>query len=118
MCVYDVALLDRYTVTGGEMRKNIETCIANVSGDFRQEDIMDRWGAVLADVDKKAFRAVRVSVHCASGTYIRSLAHELGKRLGTDAVLTRLVRTRVGMFGENDSISLDGSETQIARCRS
>lgn len=41
---------------------------------------------------------VRFTVEVSSGTYIRSLAHDLGKKLGCGAVLTKLRRTRVGDF--------------------
>ena len=37
-------------------------------------------------------------VHCSKGTYIRSLAHDIGQALGSGAHLTGLVRTRVGEF--------------------
>jgi tRNA pseudouridine55 synthase len=37
-------------------------------------------------------------VHCSTGTYIRSLAHDLGAALGCGAHLTALRRTRAGMF--------------------
>lgn len=40
----------------------------------------------------------RVRVHCSTGTYIRSLAHDLGVALGCGAHLTALRRTRAGMF--------------------
>jgi tRNA pseudouridine55 synthase len=40
----------------------------------------------------------RVRVHCSTGTYIRSLAHDLGAALGCGAHLTALRRTRAGMF--------------------
>jgi tRNA pseudouridine55 synthase len=39
-----------------------------------------------------------VSVHCSAGTYIRSLAHDLGRRQGCGAFLSRLRRTRAGIF--------------------
>ncbi len=42
-----------------------------------------------------------------SGTYIRSLAHEAGRWLGTGAYLSSLVRTRVGAFHVDDSVDLD-----------
>lgn len=41
---------------------------------------------------------VEIEVSCSKGTYIRSLVHDLGKQLGSGAMLTELVRTRVGMF--------------------
>jgi tRNA pseudouridine55 synthase len=40
----------------------------------------------------------RFSVECGSGTYIRSLAHDLGKLQGTGAHLAEIVRTAVGEF--------------------
>lgn len=41
---------------------------------------------------------VRFKVTVSSGTYIRSLAHDLGQKLGCGAILTGLRRTRVGEF--------------------
>jgi tRNA pseudouridine55 synthase len=42
---------------------------------------------------------VEIDVECSKGTYIRSLAHDLGRELGCGAHLAELVRTRVGPFG-------------------
>jgi tRNA pseudouridine55 synthase len=42
--------------------------------------------------------SVSIEVSCSSGTYIRSLAHDLGQRLGCGGLLTSLRRTRVGSF--------------------
>ena len=47
---------------------------------------------------------------CASGTYARSLAHELGQRLGTGAHLASLRRIQVGGFHLEDAVSLDEIE--------
>ena len=44
------------------------------------------------------FPFVRFKVTVSSGTYIRSLVHDLGQKLGSGAILTRLRRTRVGTF--------------------
>src|SRR5215470_16701167 len=46
-------------------------------------------------------------VVCSPGTYIRSLAHDLGQRLGCGAHLNRLRRTRSGDFDIGHAISLD-----------
>jgi tRNA pseudouridine55 synthase len=46
-------------------------------------------------------------VVCSKGTYIRSLARDLGEALGCGAHLTRLVRLWVGSFGLGDAVSLD-----------
>ena len=42
--------------------------------------------------------AVELEITCSSGTYIRSLAHDLGQRLGCGALLASLRRTRAGDF--------------------
>jgi len=46
-------------------------------------------------------------VRCSSGTYIRSLAHDLGQRLGCGAHLAELVRTAIGEFRLKDSFSVE-----------
>ncbi|UCG25655.1 MAG: tRNA pseudouridine(55) synthase TruB [Chloroflexota bacterium] len=48
-----------------------------------------------------------VGVKCSSGTYIRSLAHDLGQSLGCGAHLADLRRTEVGSFTLDDAIALD-----------
>lgn len=47
-----------------------------------------------------------VDVYCSSGTYVRSLAHDLGKALGTGAHLVGLRRTRSGRFTLRDAVPL------------
>jgi tRNA pseudouridine55 synthase len=46
-------------------------------------------------------------VACTKGTYIRSMAHELGQKVGCGAHLVELRRTLSGKFKVNDAISLD-----------
>jgi tRNA pseudouridine55 synthase len=48
-----------------------------------------------------------LDVVCAKGTYIRSLAHDLGARLGPGAHLAGLMRTRSGPFTIEQAISLE-----------
>ncbi len=49
---------------------------------------------------------VAVEVECGKGTYIRSLAHDLGQILGCGASLKSLVRQRYGPFDIEDAISM------------
>jgi tRNA pseudouridine55 synthase len=49
----------------------------------------------------------RFRVVCSPGTYVRSLAHDLGQRLGCGAHLTALRRTRSGDFLMDTAVSLD-----------
>jgi len=52
------------------------------------------------------FQVVHVRFDVASGTYIRSLAEELGRRLGVPATLAGLRRTRIGEFRVEDAETL------------
>ncbi len=47
-----------------------------------------------------------LEIECSQGTYIRSLAHDLGQALGCGAHLKSLVRTRCGIFDIKDAVSL------------
>ncbi len=49
---------------------------------------------------------VTIEVVCGKGTYIRSLAHDLGQALGCGANLKSLVRLRYGVFDIGDAVSL------------
>lgn len=53
-----------------------------------------------------------IEVDCSAGTYLRSLAHDLGKALGTGAHLWDLVRLRSGPFRMEQAIPLDALETE------
>jgi tRNA pseudouridine55 synthase len=53
---------------------------------------------------------VRLQVTCSAGFYLRSLAHDLGERLGTGAHLIGLRRTRSGDFTLGDCVALDAVE--------
>ena len=53
---------------------------------------------------------IRLSVTCSKGTYIRSLGHDLGLKLGCGAYLIKLRRTRSGNFQIDQSLSLSEIE--------
>ena len=49
---------------------------------------------------------VRMSVHCSKGTYIRTLCHDVGQRLGCGGCMDKLLRTKVGVFELADTLKL------------
>ena len=51
-------------------------------------------------------------VHCSSGTYVRSLAHGIGKTLSCGAYLRKLRRIRCGCFHLSEALPLEGIESQ------
>jgi len=57
------------------------------------------------DADHAVFEA-----ECGKGTYVRAIARDLGRMLGSLGHVCELRRTRVGSFGENSAIALDDVE--------
>ena len=54
-----------------------------------------------------SFETLEIEVTCSAGTYIRSLAHDLGQTLGCGAVLASLRRTQAGSFGIDQAHTLE-----------
>ena len=50
------------------------------------------------------YPVLQLRIACSKGTYIRSIAYDLGKRLGCGAHLTNLKRSRSGLFNLNQCI--------------
>ena len=48
---------------------------------------------------------VEFEVHCSAGTYIRTLCHDVGQRLGCGAHMSGLIRKQVGVFTQESSIT-------------
>lgn len=51
--------------------------------------------------------ALRIRVACSAGTYIRTLAEDIGREVGVGAHLAELRRTRAGKFDLSQSVTLD-----------
>lgn len=77
--------------------------IKNVTGDFRQEKIIKRWKKIFSNQSTELLIA-EINIDCESGFYVRSLAHEIGKKLSSGALLFSLTRARVGRWNIEESI--------------
>jgi tRNA pseudouridine55 synthase len=70
---------------------------------------------VIKQLHVRAFRPgikpeVDIFLECSKGTYVRSLAEDLGNSLGCGAFVSALRRTRAGSFGIGDSVALSTLE--------
>jgi tRNA pseudouridine55 synthase len=68
------------------------------------------------EVEEVAGMRVRLRIVCGKGTYVRSLAADLGAALGCGGAVERLARTRVGPFTLADAVSWESlaSEPSVA----
>lgn len=73
---------------------------------------------VLEKLDKNLFK---LQISCSSGTYIRSIARDMGGKLSTYGIMQSILRTRCGIFNIKDSFTLDefkNGEFKILSCDS
>ena len=56
---------------------------------------------------------LKIKVNCSKGTYIRSLANDIGKRLNSGAYLSGLIRTKIGDFDIENAIKIDDFKNQL-----
>lgn len=59
--------------------------------------------------------SIEMEVHCSKGTYVRSLAEEIGRRLGTVAHLEELRRLECGIYRLNESCTVEALEAEPER---
>jgi tRNA pseudouridine55 synthase len=71
--------------------------------------LIEDYGPAL-NANEDGTRDFGMLVRCSSGTYVRTLAHDIGERLGFGAHLVKLRRTEVGHFRIADALTLDEVE--------
>ena len=54
---------------------------------------------------------VKLRVVCSKGTYIRTLCHDIGEKLGCGGAMESLMRSRVGIFGIENALTLEQIES-------
>lgn len=71
---------------------------------------------VIENIELKAFdeenQQAQILIKCSKGTYIRSIANDLGQNLGCGGYLVKLIRTQAGSFRVENSVQLDGIEVE------
>jgi len=96
--IKSIELLGEKNILKSDLEHFIKDSIALVSGDFRQEEILELWGKELENSRQTEFKIISIKVSCTSGTYMRSLANEIGIKMGIPALALNIRRNRVGAY--------------------
>lgn len=99
--IYSLSYVNSYQLTLGQLRRQIKQRISLVTGDFRQDIIIDAWDRSLAESNVTQLWIHQLHLHCSSGTYVRSLVEAIGRLAGTQAMAYSIRRTHIGMYGLN-----------------
>ena len=92
------------------LRKTCRICESKDLKPFLEFGEMPLAGGFIKKEENQVFFEVR----CSAGTYIRTLSHDIGKKLGCYAHMVRLTRTKVGLFGLGCALTLEELEASYA----
>jgi len=81
-----------------ELQKEILRRIRLVHGDFRQDEIIEKWNEVFDNSNQKEYTIFSCTTECSSGTYIRQLVADISGKIGVPLVTYSIKRTRVGNY--------------------
>ena len=103
--IYSIELLKTFEISGEEIFRKITERIGKVKGDFRQKEILDSWReglegkGRLKEAPTGHLRPImQIRVNCSSGTYMRSLAEAIGRKMGTTSIAWSIKRTLLKSF--------------------
>jgi tRNA pseudouridine(55) synthase len=105
--IYSLRIIKDEEVVCGEIDsavilQKVQKAIQEVKGDFRYSEIAESWKKVLSDEvlgGHKKFTVIKIECSCSSGTYMRVLAEEIGKKIGLFSLAYSIKRTKVGDIG-------------------
>ncbi len=96
--IKSIRLLGQKDISKSKLEKYVKDSINLVQGDFRQVEILKIWRRELPQNKIEKFPIISIKVKCTSGTYMRSLANDIGKKMEVPALALKIKRTRVGKF--------------------
>lgn len=104
--IYGIRIREMRALSSKALKEYVEAFLAKVpsadesskrlGADFRIADVRAAWQGVFADAQERTFGVVTLTVSCASGAYMRSLAERLGSAFGTKALALSIKRTNLG----------------------
>lgn len=97
--IFEIKNVEKSLIKGSELLGLINKRINLVNGDFRQNEILKQWNEKIDT--KKEYPVVSLTAKCSSGTYMRTLANNLGQKLGLPSLALSIKRTQIGDFKLN-----------------
>lgn len=96
--IFSLKKIGRRFLDKDKLQGIIAEKLSYVEGDFNQDMIKKRWEEYFAKTNQSSWVCITVHVHCSSGTYMRSLAHEIGKAVCMGACALSIKRTKIGPY--------------------
>lgn len=96
--IYSLEHISNFEISVEKFVKTALERISQVQGKFRQEQIIPQWEEFRKLFQGHILFGAQFEITCSSGTYIRSIAYQMGEQLGTGALAFSIKRTHVGPY--------------------
>lgn len=103
----------RYSAKKIDGKRAYDLARADIQFELKPKEITIFNFELIGQLSQNVFR---FKISCSSGTYIRSIARDLAKYLGTFATMTNLIRTKCGEFLLENSHALDDVDIEHLVC--
>ena len=95
-------------------KKAYELARAGKEVEMKAREVTVYENELLEFSQKDNITIIKLRIECSKGTYIRSIAHDLGQDLGCGAFLSGLVRTRVGEYTIQEAEDIKSDQNEIS----
>lgn len=100
--INSIEVVELSTINSQELEKHIIDSLLDISGHFRQDEILECWKVFFENNPSFVLNKIKFKISCSSGTFMRQLFEDIGRDLGYGAVLISLLRTRIGNYTIED----------------
>lgn len=105
--IYELDYLEAKVIKISDLIQNISDRILLVTGDFRQQEIINNWKKVTKDNADKDVKVLKFYVEMTKGLYVRSLSQDICKRIGANGFTHSIKRAKNGFFNQNNTKTLE-----------
>ncbi len=96
--IHEASFLKRELLTKNSLLKEIENRVNLVSGDFRQNEILNSWRKSIFELEKEEFVLDRINLSVSSGFYVRQYIKDIATESDALALTFHIKRISVGDF--------------------
>ena len=88
-------IIEQRVIRKDQLKEEIESKNILVRGDFRQEEIQDRWNDYFEQTEFTEYPLITIRLKVGSGFYVRQFVEDLGKFLKSNALAFHIKRTQI-----------------------
>lgn len=95
------------TIEKAVLARRIIKSVRLVHGDFRQDRILLKWEKILPNHPNRSFIVARIEMRVSGGTYVRSIANDIGPALGIPSFALGIKRIQSGDIRDRDCVPFE-----------